>query len=111
MSRILCASIAIFLLASIGDAADKGKARGKTKGKTAKAAVKKQDNILVAELQQAYRVLDKADPIYNGHRGKALREINAAIGNLQKEMNKHGLKQHYIKEGVKLTDKVSHALV
>lgn len=106
MSRfLLAASILAFALPAA--AADKGK---KGKGKVPEA-IKKQDNVLVAELQQAYRVLDKADPIYNGHRGKALHEINAAIGNLQKEMHKHGMKQHHIKDGINLPDKVSHALV
>jgi hypothetical protein len=72
-------------------AADKGK---KGKNKTPAVAVV-QDNVLVADLHAAFAIIDKADPIYHGHRGHAKHQINEAIGHLQKEMQKHGLKAHH----------------
>src|SRR5262245_5749525 len=53
-----------------------------------------QDNVLVAELQHIHHVLRAADPVYNGHRGRAMTEINHAIGALEKEMKARGLKAH-----------------
>ncbi len=52
------------------------------------------DLAIVHQLQFAFKVLDKADPIYAGHKGNAMKEINAAIGDLEKELNKRGLKGH-----------------
>jgi hypothetical protein len=81
----LSALAALMLFVSAVDAAkpDKGKKKKK-----------KADNVLVAELQHAHKVLKAADPIYKGHRAKALHQINLAIGDLQKEMHKRGLKAH-----------------
>src|SRR4051812_12783877 len=72
-------------------AADKAK---KGKNKTPAVAVV-QDNVLVADLQAAFAIIDKAEPIYHGHRGHAKHQINEAIGQLQKEMQKHGQKAHH----------------
>lgn len=69
------------------------------------------DATIVAELHKAYRVLDRAEPIYHGHRARAKEEINHAIGQLQKEMHKHGLKMHHHEDGVKETKAVSDAQV
>jgi len=74
-----------------------------------KAKVKAQDNHLVAHLSAAYAILKAADPIYNGHRGKAVHEIHAAIGQLEKEM-KAG-KQPYIKHTTDVPRSISHSLV
>ena len=72
---------------------------------------RRRDNVLVAELRQAYRILDSARPIYHGHRGKARQEINAAIGQLEKEMHKRGLKAHPLKGGIKEPKSLSNAMV
>jgi hypothetical protein len=88
-------------------AADKGK---KGKNKPANAAAVVQDNVLVADLQAAFAVIDRAEPIYHGHRGKAKHQINEAIELLQKEMHKHGLKAHH-KPSEKETRAESDALI
>jgi len=74
-----------------------------------KAKIKAQDNHLVAHLAAAYAILKAADPIYNGHRGKAVHEIHAAIGHLEAEM-KAG-KQPYIKHTTDVPRVISHSLV
>jgi hypothetical protein len=76
----------------------------------ARALKARQDNILVAELQHAHKILKSADPIYHGHRGKALHEINHAIGALEKEMHKRGLKDH-TKHNANVPMDISNALV
>jgi hypothetical protein len=81
--------VALVAVCSSSPAADKGK-----KKKTPAAAVV-QDNVLVADLHAAFATIDKADPIYHGHRGHAKHQINEAIAQLQKEMQKHGLKAHH----------------
>jgi hypothetical protein len=83
---------AVIAAASSSEAADKGK-KGKNKADKAAAAV--QDNVLVADLRAAYAVIDRADPIYQGHRAKARHEINHAIEQLEKEMKLRGLKAHH----------------
>ncbi|MBY0229343.1 MAG: hypothetical protein K2W96_08705 [Gemmataceae bacterium] len=103
MSRTLLAA-AFLAFALSAHAADKGK-------KKPPAAVVKQDNVLVAELRHAFRVLDLADPIYSGHRAKARAEINRAIAELEKEMKKRGLKAHHKKDAIDLPDRFSDALL
>lgn len=74
------------------------------KGKKGKAIT---DTTLVRELRVVHHTLRRADPIYNGHRGKAMHEVNHAIGQLEKEMHKHGLKahdQHIVNEGKTKSD-------
>jgi len=94
-----------------------GAAEGAAPPKVGKKGVKKAagasatDMALVSELRQAFRVLDKADPIYHGHRAKARAEINHAIGQLQKEMHRHGLKEHHHDDKVKEPVNVSNAQV
>lgn len=53
------------------------------------------DHIYVGQLRAIYKLLDKGDPIYKGHRDQAMQQINHAIGNLEKEMALHGLKVHH----------------
>ena len=62
-----------------------------------KALAVSKDHVYAAELRSIYHLIDKADPIYQGHRGNAMREINRAIGNLEKEMGARGLKAHHHK--------------
>jgi hypothetical protein len=83
---------AVIAAASPSEAADKGK---KGKNKTDKTVKAVQDNVLVADLRAAYAVIDRADPIYDGHRAKARHEINHAIEQLEKEMKARGLKAHH----------------
>ena len=80
---------AVTAAASPTGAADKGK---KGKNKADKAV---QDNVLVADLRAAFAVIDRAEPIYHGHRGKAKHQINEAIEHLEKEMHARGLKAHH----------------
>ncbi len=97
---------AFILLSAVVFLAAPADARPDKKGKGDRI---KQDNVLVAELQFTFKVIDNADPIYHGHRRLAREEINAAIGELQKEMKKRGLKQHHLDDGVTLPRSVSHA--
>jgi hypothetical protein len=85
-----------------------GKKGGKKAAGVTAAAT---DLSLVSELRQAFRVLDRAEPIYHGHRARAREEINHAIGQLQKEMHKHGLKEHHHGDKVKEPVNVSNAQV
>jgi hypothetical protein len=94
----------ILVAAPEAGAADKGKAK-----KNAKQVKQAQDNVLVHELRQVYRVVEKADPIYKGHRVKAMHEIKAAIGQLEKEMHRRGLKPHQHKHGINEPKSVSDA--
>jgi hypothetical protein len=81
------------------------------KARASDAARKKAEDVhLVRELQHAHRVLSAADPVYNGHRARALSEINHAIGNLEKEMHARGLKDH-AKHTRDVPKSVSHAMV
>src|SRR5262249_26008456 len=94
MSRYVLAAalLALRLVVAVNDGAGARQAkRAKGTGKNAKP---KQDNVLVAELRHAHKVLKAADPIYHGHRAQALHEINHAIGSLEKEMKRRGLKAH-----------------
>ena len=77
--------------------------------KTGKKIKQVQDNVLVAQLQIAYRVVEKADPIYKGHRVKAMKQIKEAIGQLQKEMKRRGLKPVRQKHGIDEPKSVSDA--
>src|SRR5213079_2215006 len=76
--------------------ADKGgkkvkgkKAKGKKKGNTKR---KIHDAELIGELNLIHATMKKADPIYKGHRGKAMHLVNKAVGHLSKEMHARGLK-------------------
>jgi hypothetical protein len=54
-----------------------------------------EDSHLIHELRHAYRVLDAANPVYHGHRARALSEINHAIGHLDREMHARGRTMHH----------------
>jgi len=82
---------------------------GKGSKKAARKIKQAQDNVRVAELQVVYRLVEKADPIYKGHRAKGMHQIKAAIGQLQKEMHRRGLKPHHHKHGVNEPKTVSDA--
>lgn len=60
----------------------------KPKPPAAKPAV--DDKTLIQELRHAHAVLTAANPIYAGHRGRALKHINDAIDQLQKEIHARG---------------------
>src|SRR5262249_9445353 len=88
--------LGIGLVLAVNDsAADTKKTPKNTSAKRATNTNKVvQDNALVAELQHIHHVLRAADPVYNGHRGRAMSEVNHAIGALEKEMKARGLKAH-----------------
>lgn len=67
-----------------------------------------EDAHLIHELRHAYGVLDAANPVYHGHRGKALKEINHAIGHLDREMHSRGHTMHHHKHP-DVPANVSHA--
>jgi hypothetical protein len=109
MSRyVLAAALLALGLGAVTDGAGAPPAK-RAKG-TGKKAKLKQDNVLVGELRHAHKVLKAADPIYHGHRAQALHEINHAIGALEKEMKKRGLKAHD-RHGANVPKNVSDALV
>jgi len=111
MRNVTKALCALALLAGAALAGDEVTAAQKGNKKVANVVKKAQDNVLVAELQVAYKVLDKANPVYKGHRAKALHDIKAAIGALEKEMHARGLKPHHHKHGKDEIKEVSHAQV
>ncbi|NBO93922.1 MAG: hypothetical protein EBV06_16680 [Planctomycetia bacterium] len=103
--------LAMTLAVCVVNADDKINGKKGNGKKGTNQAVLATDATLVAELRKAYEVLDKADPIYHGHRAKARHEINQAIGQLQQEMHKKGLKEHPHKDNTKLPTALSHAQV
>jgi hypothetical protein len=119
LAMLLVASV---VLAFVGDSAafdnnKKAKAATARGGKGAGAkghkndAKKKMDDAAVVhELRHAHQVLTAADPIYNGHRGKAMHEVNAAIGELQREMHARGLKDH-AHHNHNVPKNISHAMM
>lgn len=66
-----------------GDGA-KNKGDGKGQGKGNGKAKQVEDLVLIAELRYTHAVLKAANGIYGGHRAKALRQIDDAIGHLKK---------------------------
>ena len=96
MSRLFVAGVLVLACAFVvGDtasvnAADKGGKKGKKGKKKAKKII--QDAELIGELDLIHATMKKADPIYKGHRAKAMHLINKAVGSLEKEMHARGLK-------------------
>jgi len=85
-------------MSSLPPTAWRGSAGGHVKKAIAEintALLVPRDHVYVGELRAIFKLLDKGDILYGGHRGKALEEINHAIGSLEKEMAVHGLKAHH----------------
>jgi hypothetical protein len=101
MKWLAFALVAAFVLAlASGDVSAQQKKKGGTKGKA------KMDNkVLVAELGHAWSLLKISEPIYYGHRARALKHIRKAIDALDDKAKPQ------LKGNPKVPPVVSQALV
>jgi hypothetical protein len=109
------ALLAFGLYVAVGDGtgaayAQKAGRKGGKGGKDTRPVDKRPLAILIGQLRQTHAVLTAADGVYGGHRAKALKHINAAIGPLQAEMRARGLKATSKHQG-DVPTVVSHALL